>query len=93
VGQITQDGHTFDSEWIDHQIACFTDVKVFWAVRRYQLLRELEAHKTAMELMPKTMPNDHAAMAHAKAYLAALEKAFDRLGYELRTRGDEERAR
>jgi hypothetical protein len=26
--------------------------------------------------MSEMMPNDHAAMAHAKAYLAALEKSF-----------------
>jgi hypothetical protein len=33
--------------------------------------------------MSEMMPDDHAAMAHAKAYLAALEKAFDRRVYEM----------
>jgi len=88
MGQITQDGYTFNSDWIDHQIAIFTDVNISRAVRRYKLLRELEAHKSAMKCMPEMMPNDHIAMAHAKAYLAALEKAFNQLGLELRTRAD-----
>ena len=72
MGQITQDGYTFNSDWIDHRIAMLTDGNIPRDVRRYKLLRELEAHKSAMKCMPEMMPNDHAAMAHAKAYLAAL---------------------
>jgi hypothetical protein len=83
MGQITQDGYTFNSDWIDHRIAMLTDGNIARDVRRYKLVRELEAHKSAMKCMSEMMPNDHAAMAHAKAYLAALEKAFDRRVYEL----------
>ena len=72
-----------DSDWIDHRIAILTDGNIPREVRRYKLARELEAHKSAMKCMSEMMPNDHAAMAHAKAYLAALEKAFDRRVYEL----------
>jgi hypothetical protein len=83
MGQITQDGYTFNSDWIDHRIARLTDGNIPRDVRRYKLLRELEAHKSAMKCMSEMMPDDHAAMAHAKAYLAALEKAFDRRVYEM----------
>ena len=83
MGRITQDGYTFNSDWIDHRIAMLTDENIPRDVRRYKLVRELEAHKSAMKSMSEMMPNDHAAMAHAKAYLAALEKTFDRRVYEL----------
>ena len=83
MGQITQDGYTFNSDWIDHRIAMLTDGNIPRDVRRYKLLRELEAHKAAMKRMPEMMPNDRAAIAHAKAYLAALEDAFHRRVYEM----------
>ena len=71
------------TESIVHRIAMLTDGNIPRDVRRYKLVRELEAHKSAMKCMSEMMPNDHAAMAHAKAYLAALERTFDRRVYEM----------
>ena len=51
MGQITQDGYTFNSDWIDHRIAMLTDGNIPRDVRRYKLVRELEAHKSAMKCM------------------------------------------
>jgi hypothetical protein len=42
MGQITQDGYTFDSDWIDHRIAMLTDGNVPRDVRRGESLEILQ---------------------------------------------------
>jgi hypothetical protein len=79
---ITQDGFTFESGWIDCQTAKFKDEKILWPVRRYKLSREIAEHTAAMESMPETMPLYDQTMAHAKAYLAALNQASEDLNVE-----------
>ena len=86
MGQIEKDGYTFDSGWIDSQINKLTDRTIPIVARRYALFREKGEHISAMKTIPEMMPNDPATMAHARAYLAALEKAWDELVYESRTR-------
>ena len=74
MGQITQDGYTFNSDWIDQQLAILMNGTIPGDVRRYKLIRELEAHRAAMKCIPEMLPNDHVAMAHAKAYLSLSKK-------------------
>jgi hypothetical protein len=83
MGKMTQDGFSFDSEWIEGRIAKFMDLNAPWAWRRVKLDREISDHKSAMEDMLTTMPHDLQARAHAKAYLLALEKALDDLNGEI----------
>ena len=83
MGQITQDGFTFNSEWIDARITEFADQNAPWVSRRIKLDREIADHEAAMKTMPTTMPHDLRAQAHAKAYLAALRKAAEDLTAEI----------
>lgn len=83
MAQITQDGFTFDSDWIDARIAEFLDQKAPWVSRRIKLNREIADHEAAMSEMPTTMPLDLPAQAHAKVYLAALRKTLENLDAEM----------
>jgi hypothetical protein len=67
MGEITQDGFSFDSDWIDARVAKFTDRNAPSAWRRMKLEREIAAHDSAMHVLLKDWPHDLQAQAHAKA--------------------------
>jgi hypothetical protein len=83
MGEITQDGFSFDSDWIDARVAKFTDRNAPWAWRRVKLEREIAGHESAMQVLLKDWPHDLQAQAHAKAYVAALEKTLKELDAEM----------
>jgi hypothetical protein len=72
MGQITRDGVTFDSGWIDVSVARFKNKQIPWAVRMHQFERELAMREADLKSMLQTMPGDHAGHAHSRAHLDAL---------------------
>jgi hypothetical protein len=77
--QITQDGVTFDSSWIDGQVARFTDKREIWAVRVASIEKEIAAAESAHEDMLKTRPDDRPGHAHSRAYINALKRTQQQL--------------
>jgi hypothetical protein len=69
MGQITQDGFTFDSDWIDSNVAKFKDQSDPGAIREEIAMREED-----LKSMLSNMPNDFKAHAHLRAYIAALKQ-------------------
>jgi hypothetical protein len=74
MGQITRDGSTFSSEWIDVGVARFKDRSIPWAIRRHQLEWEIGIRESDLKSMLQTMPNDHAGHAHSREHLDALRR-------------------
>jgi hypothetical protein len=83
MGQITQDGFTFNSDWIDANVAPFKDQSIPWAARRDKLDREITMREEDFKSMLQTMPNDLEGHAHSRAYLAALRQAEEELSAEI----------
>jgi hypothetical protein len=48
-----------------------------------KLEREIAGHESAMQVLLKDWPHDLRAQAHAKAYVAALEKSLKELDAEM----------
>jgi hypothetical protein len=70
---ITLDGCTFSSQWIDTFIAPYKDRTQLWASRRKRLGEEIVMRESDLVSMLKTMPKDICGHAHLKAYIAALQ--------------------
>jgi hypothetical protein len=75
MAQITWDGVTFDSGWIDWHIARFKDQSIIWAVRRQALRSEVALSEASLESMLLNAPDDAPGLAHSRAYLDALKQA------------------
>jgi hypothetical protein len=82
MAQITQDGFTFDSDWIDANAAKYRDESVIWAVRYESLRQEITMREEDLKLMLQTMPVDLAGHAHSRAYLAVLWQVAEDLSTE-----------
>jgi hypothetical protein len=82
MGQITWDGVTFDSGWIDWHIARFKDQNVIWAVRRQALASEIVLSEAALKSMLQNAPDDAQGLSHSRAYLDALKQAEKELNTE-----------
>jgi hypothetical protein len=83
MGQITRDGVTFDSDWIDVSVARYKDKSIPWAVRTYQLPREIAMRENDLQSMLETMPNDREGHAHCRAHLDALKLIGPELNAEI----------
>jgi hypothetical protein len=70
---ITLDGCTFSSQWIDTFIAPYKDRTQLWASWRKRLGEEIAMRESDLVSMLKTMPKDICGHAHLKAYIAALQ--------------------
>jgi hypothetical protein len=79
---ITLDGCTFSSRWIDTFIAPYKDRTQLWALRQKRLGEEIAMRESDLVSMLKTMPKDICGHAHLKAYIAALQKTAQELSAE-----------
>jgi hypothetical protein len=77
--QITQDGFTFDSDWIDISVARFLDKRIPWAFRMKELQREIDMREIDLDLMLETQPHDGPGHAHSRAHLKELKRTWERL--------------
>jgi hypothetical protein len=83
---ITLDGCTFSSEWIDTFIAPYKDRTQIWGDRQKRLRDEIAMRESDLDSMLRTMPKDICGHAHLKAYISALQKTEEELRAELSER-------
>jgi hypothetical protein len=79
---ITLDGCTFSSQWIDTFIAPYKDRTQLWASRRKRLGEEIVMRESDLVSMLKTMPKDICGHAHLKVYITALRITAEELSAE-----------
>lgn len=76
---ISLDGCTFSSEWIDALIAPYKGRTQHWEERRKRLGAEIAMRESDLVSMLKTMPKDICGHACLKAYISALRKTQEKL--------------
>jgi hypothetical protein len=82
MGQITRDGVTFDSDWIDASVARFKNKQILWAVRMHQYRAEVRMREADLGVMVETTPDDLPGLAHSRAHIDALKAIEEELSKE-----------
>ena len=87
MGQIAQDGETFDADWIHEKLAKLNEPTLPLGARLKLIKDEIALCESDLKGMATTMPNDSKAHACQKAYLFALQKVLDDLTAEINKGG------
>jgi len=74
MGQITRDGVTFDSAWIEEKVAQFQDKSKTVAERLHNLKHAIAEREEDCKSMQQKMPNDREALAACGACLDAFRQ-------------------